>query len=464
MEIFKKGIISFMYSILGVIFGITIQFIAAKILGAFEFGKYNYFMGFANTLVLVLSFGTAFYFPKIFPNLIDKRGVLSGVFYTSIIALLMILPFTPLAINFSSWWDYLMLFLMSFSLISIGLYRSYLIGIGRADNSTKKTIFFVKLIIAVIFLIFLKILETSHYILIYATIIANFIIIIPFLWSNLKIVKPNINFLKKSYVFFLIQLFYIFFNEYSKVLQGFFFDYKVVGYLSVAFLIGQSLTIFGQNFANVGMPIFSKAFIEKDYNTLRTKFQEISSINAFFLIPVFFVLFFNSELILSYLGSGYSQGNVMLKLILCGAFVNSITGPNGTVLLMGNKSHFELINGFIKFLVVIGFVFLFGEKHFWGVALAISISDIIVNLMKTYEVYYFYSIVPFNFKESLHIIFISIFGFILFYFTSVFFENVIILILLNCVFVVLLWFLAFKLSPNKSNRVFLKSLNIFTKN
>ena len=82
----------------------------------------------------------------------------------------------------------------------------------------------------------------------------------------------------------------------------------------------------------------------------------------------------------------------MLKLILCGAFVNSITGPNCTVLLMGNKSHFELINGFFKFLVVIGFVYLFGEKHFWGVALAISMSDIIVNLMKTYELYYFYSI------------------------------------------------------------------------
>ena len=135
----------------------------------------------------------------------------------------------------------------------------------------------------------------------------------------------------------------------------------------------------------------------------------------------------------------------MLKLILCGAFVNSITGPNCTVLLMGNKSHFELINGFFKFLVVIGFVYLFGEKHFWGVALAISMSDIIVNLMKTYELYYFYSIVPFNFKESLHIIFIS-----LFYFTSVFFENVIILILLNGVFDVLLWFLAFKLSPNQT--------------
>ena len=55
---------------------------------------------------------------------------------------------------------------------------------------------------------------------------------------------------------------------------------------------------------------------------------------------------------------------------------------------MGNKSHFELINDFFKLLVVIGFVFLFGEKHFCGVALAISISNIIINLMKTYELYY----------------------------------------------------------------------------
>ena len=67
----------------------------------------------------------------------------------------------------------------------------------------------------------------------------------------------------------------------------------------------------------------------------------------------------------------------MLKLILCGAFVNSITGPNCTVLLMGNKSHFELINGFFKFLVVIGFVYLFGEKHFLGSSVSNALSQIL---------------------------------------------------------------------------------------
>ena len=80
MEIFKKGIISFIYSILGVILGIIIQFFAAKILGISEFGKYSYFMGLANTIVLCFSFGTAFYLPKVLQNNIDKRVLVSGVF------------------------------------------------------------------------------------------------------------------------------------------------------------------------------------------------------------------------------------------------------------------------------------------------------------------------------------------------------------------------------------------------
>ena len=461
MEIFKKGIISFIYSILGVILGIIIQFFAAKILGISEFGKYSYFMGLANTIVLCFSFGTAFYLPKVLQNNIDKRVLVSGVFYTSIISLIIISPFIAIFNDFPSQIDNYLLFLMSFSLICLGFYRSYLIGIGRADYSTKQTTFFVKLIILVLFLIFIKIFYISKYSLIYVSIIANVIIVLPFLWSNLKKVKPNIVFIKKSYVFFLIQLTYMFFSEYSKVIQGFFFDYKVVSYLTIAFLIGQSLTIFGQNFANVGMPIFARAFIDKDLITIRAKFQEISRINAFFLIPVFLVIFFNAKLILSLLGNDYLEGNIMLKLILCGAFINSITGPNGTVLLMGNKSHMELFNGFFKFVIIVVVIFFYGKKYFWGVALAISLSDILVNLMKTIEVYYLYKIIPFNYRESLFIIFISILGIFLFYFTSIYFENEIILILFNVIFVILIWFLAFRLSPNKSDITFLKSLNIF---
>ena len=113
----------------------------------------------------------------------------------------------------------------------------------------------------------------------------------------------------------------------------------------------------------------------------------------------------------------------MLKLILCGAFINSITGPNGTVLLMGNKSHMELFNGFFKFVIIVVVIFFYGKKYFWGVALAISLSDILVNLMKTIEVYYLYKIIPFNYRESLFIIFISILGIFLFYFTFMDFFN-----------------------------------------
>ena len=90
MEIFKKGSISFLYSILSGILGFGIQFSGAKILGASEFGKYSYFMGLVNTLGLIFTFGIAFYFPKIFQNKIDKRTSTSGVFYTTIISLIII--------------------------------------------------------------------------------------------------------------------------------------------------------------------------------------------------------------------------------------------------------------------------------------------------------------------------------------------------------------------------------------
>ena len=253
----------------------------------------------------------------------------------------------------------------------------------------------------------------------------------------------------------------MFFGEYSKVLQGDFFNYNSVAYLSIALLMGQSITLFGLNFANVGMPVFASAFVKNDIKTIRIKFQEISRINAFFLITIFFVIFFNSNLIMSLFGNDYTQGVLMLKLILVGAFFNSIVGPNGTVLLMGNKSFLELLNGILKFVVVVAVVYLYGEKYLWGVALAISVSDILVNLIKAIQVYYFYKIVPFSCKETLFIIIYGISVVTVFYFSSIYFENKILLIICNALFVFLLWFLAFKLSPNRSDQILLKRLYFF---
>lgn len=130
MEIFKKGTVSFTYNILGGILGFAIQFFAAKILGGSGFGKYGYFMGLVNTLGLIFTFGIAFYFPKIFQNKIDKRTLTSGVFYTTIISLIIIFPFIAIFINIPSQIDNYLLFLVSFSLIFLGFYLSYLIGIS----------------------------------------------------------------------------------------------------------------------------------------------------------------------------------------------------------------------------------------------------------------------------------------------------------------------------------------------
>ena len=461
MDIFKKGATSFSYNILGGILGFVIQFFAAKILGASEFGKYNYFMGLVNTFGLLFTFGVAFYFPKIFQNKIDKRAITSSVFYTSIILLLVTFPLIILFNTFSSQLEYFLLLLMTLSIISLRFYSAYLTAIGRVDLSTKNTNFLVRFISLLIFLCFILFFGESQYELIYATFIANVIIVAPFLWKKLKIVKPNIVFIKKAYIFYFIQIFYMFFGEYSKVLQGDFFNYNSVAYLSIALLIGQSITLFGLNFANVGMPVFAKAFLTNDIKTIRIKFQEISRINAFFLIPTFFVVFFNSNLILSLFGNDYTQGVLMLKLILVGAFFNSIVGPNGTVLLMGNKSYLELLNGVFKFVMVVVIVYLFGEKYLWGVALAISVSDILVNLIKAIQVYYIYDIVPFSNKETLYIFIYGVCVVIIFYLLSIYLENKILLIICNALFVLLLWFLSFKFSPNKSDQILLKKLYFF---
>jgi O-antigen/teichoic acid export membrane protein len=463
MEIFRKGIKSSVYHILGASIGFFLQFIVARLLGTTEFGRYNYFFGLASSISIIFSFGIAFYLPKVFQQSINKERLFSGIIFSSgIIFVIFFVIFcyfySPLI---SSTTDYIILFLLSWLLFVMGYYRSFLVGIYSADKASLYGNFLLRGLTLLGFIVLVLLFGTKYLAILLALLFAHLIILSPFLIRTIKYTRPNFQFLKHASIFYFIQLFYMFFGEYAKVLQGEFLGLEAVAFLSISVVIGQMITLFGANFANVALPIFASAYKERNMSLLDKKFQETARINAFFVLPIFFFLIFNSDLVLGIFGAEYKEGNLILLFILSGSFINSFVGPNGSLLLMSGNEKWELLNGVIKFIIAFSISILLGKKFIWGIALGLAVSDIVVNLLKVIEVYYFFRIVPFNRNVVTYLIYIILFELALFISLKMISLDIVYIFMISILLIILSWAISFSRSPNKSDRdIYAKALSI----
>jgi O-antigen/teichoic acid export membrane protein len=460
MEIIRKGIRSIIFNFFGAFLGLSIQFIAAKLLGTIEFGRWNYFLGIANTIVLTFSFGVNFFLPRELNKTKKPKYLFSQIYFSLLVAFLIAIPallyYVIPRLQVSLRPELIVIF--SLVLTSVNYYRAYLIGLEEVDKATIRTNTFLKLLTLTIFILIFYTITKTSYSLIIATLIANLIVLIPFLTKTLTKAHLTAEFFKGSFIFYLIQLLYGIFNEYSKVLQSDLFGLKEVSFLSIALILGQILLIFGQNFANASMPTFSKAFNEKNTKLLDFSFREATRINAYFIVPIFIFFFLNSKVLLSFIGDEYIKGEYMLKLILIGSFISAITGANGSLILMTKKEKIELGNGIIKILIFLSTFLILGKKYIWGIAFSIALSEVFVNLLKTIEVYRIFQITPFNKTDGKYIFKIFLLGVTLHFGLHILMIESIYRTLISLILCITLILLTFHLSPNDNDKNFILKL------
>lgn len=449
MEVIKKGLSSFVFHFAGSIISILIQFLAARLLGVEEFGKANYLLGFASTIAIFFYFGIGFYLPKVFQNSsTDKAKVFSTALITSLIL------FAGFSVFFAYFFrnklstvDLVVVLVIALLQYVLEYIRSYLIATSDADKASKFTNLYLRILnltsLLVLFFVF-----KNYFSLVISIIFSHLIIVIPFIFRLYKKSKPSLYILFSSKYFYIIQLLYFFLDQYSKVMQGDFFGMGSVSLLSIALLVGASISMFSTNFANVGLPIFAKAYIANDINLMRRNYMLISRVNAFLILPIFLFVFINGRNLLGFINKDYQEGYMMLIFILCGVFFNSFVGPNGSVLLMTGKEKIEMLNGFLKLIVGLIVIYFLGTKYIWGLALALAISEVVSNSFKALELYYYFKILPFSFRTLLYILLLSIIQIIVFYLTMKFIDNILIAIFISILEIILFWILSFKFSIN----------------
>lgn len=458
MSILKNSIQSFVWNLLGSALLFVFQFWVAKYLGASLYGEANYYLGYVNSIMLFTNFGMQIYLPQKLSSIVNKKKFFSQIFFTiSLVYTLTIPVVIGLLYNNTSMVFIILVIILGYLGLNIELLTSFYIGSGNTQRGMFIKRVVVSLVQIVAFLALTLIDTSKNLVYLYSILVSYLVICIPMWHSSLS--KPEVNFkiIKEALSFYFVQLSYALYTYLSKILQGSNGDFGSVGVLSLALTLGLAINLFGDSFAKVAMPEFSKAWKDKNLPLLESSYKYITRINAYFVLPLAVAAIINSEKILSLLGKGYEGGSVIFGLIIFSQFVNSFVGPNGTLLNMTGNEKYEILNGVIKFVSGLSFGLLLGSRYSWGIAFSIALSEILINIIKTFQVKKVFNIIPYSLKDFTFLTVIGVISIYIFNYASKI-SNILIWFIVNGVIVLVLYLVLFYFSPNIEDKNFINKL------
>jgi len=458
MNIIKNSFRSFIWNLMGAMLGFIFQVYSAKVLGAKIYGEANYYLGYAATITIFTCFGLQTFLPKYLHQYKDKENIFSDVFWTCTMLYAIAIPIIWFMLkNEINLCALILILIVAYLSIVAELFTAYYIGIGKTQIAMFKRRFLYSLINIILLLLMLILALTKYYYYILCIILSYIAILTPFLLKHLKKIHINLSFVFKSMNFYIIQIVYGVYFSYSKVLQKSFGTFESVAVLSISITLSSLIAMLGDNFAKVSMSEFAKAWEKRDIKQLGEIYKTTTRINCYLVLPIAMCAILNSKKILEFLGKGYLGGEVILSLMLFSQFINSFTGPNGTILTMTKYSNYEIFNGIVKLISSVIMVALLNKKYVWTIAFSLAMSEVLVNILKTFQLKLKFNIYPYSFKNLIYILIIGVGEFVFFCFTKNI-KNFYLWGLGNGVAILSFCYISFKFSTEQEDKVFIQNL------
>ena len=458
MNILNKSALTYLWNLIGAVVIFMLQFILASNLGANLYGEANYYLGISSTIAIFSYFGMQMFFPKYLQLEKNKISFFSKTFYTISLYYLILIPIYYIILMFFNInKNIIFIFMISYGMIIVEMLFSFYVGKKEAYKGVFIRRTYIGVSLGILFLTFYVFFDIDVYLYLIIYLIVYLLLFIVEILPKLTRPKFHNNFIKKIYKFHIIQIMYGVFLSVSKVIQGEIGNYKLVAILSISISIGSAVNLFGESFSRVVMPNFAIYFKNREFKNIRNEYQYVTRINSFLIIPLVIMLCFSSNQILLVLGDEYQGGLLILIFVILSQAINSLVGPNGTLLNMAGQEKREIKNGTIKFFTAIAFSLVLGKSFYWGVALAILISELMVNIIKTVQVKRIFNLVPFTKKDLQYIITITLLICIFFSIISMI-SNFYLLFFINALSIFVVYILIFKYSPNKEDKIILKKI------
>lgn len=389
----KEFSISFILSILSAVAGIIFSFLAAKLLKSSLYGEIQYFISIVNLLSSIMLFGTDNFIIKNTQFSENKKQLVSKSLCLLILISTLILPiYFRIGVSFLSRLNqnnilvitiFIIAFLMSLSSIGYSLLQ----GLNKYQLKILLSSFLPHILFLGLFLIHYLTNTLSIFVdlyLLYYAILYGFFGIYIFM----KYMFPISGFfsysqLKSIFFFGFTWILYNITTPLSNIFIG--EKYENLGIVGIFSISNQLLSISGLAtgiISQISNTTFAKLTNSNDIEKLYKNYERITRINIYISVPFFAAFIMEAQNLMSFFGDSYLGHNMILIILTVASMIECVTGPCGTILLMGNKEKENLIASIVKFVVFMSILILMIKYTELAAPIGLAISSLISNAIK----------------------------------------------------------------------------------
>lgn len=466
----KEFIFSFLFSIISSLLAFLFSFLTARYLGSEKFGQINYYISIANILTTFITFGLDNYIIKNIQFYGDKRAILSKVISFRFLPMMLTLPIYFLIAYFlltsfnQDAYIIIIVFVLAILLSTIGILKGFFTGQSKNQLSTLLSGILPHIVMIIVFCCHLVTntldIFLEYYIIYYAISFA--IIVIPFLCIFLRHYKLSSILFTKSelltiLMFFLTWVCYNMTNSISNVVIG--ETYEIFGVVGIFSISNQVIKVAGLAngiIVNISYPVFSKLTKEDQKELLFKYYETVTRINIYISVPFYIAFSLEAQQLLRFFGESYTGYNLILILLSVSALVECVTGPSGSILLMGGKEKENLTCSAIKFAVYIILLVVLIKYTVYAAPIASLAGTFLANIAKLLFLMKFQKRWFFGTHIIIPCLFTAAISSAAFYGLT-FVDNQILWAILNCVVGLSLIIMFILFSPYKKDKYFFKN-------
>ncbi|OEH92146.1 flippase [Bacillus solimangrovi] len=417
----KQSGMVFTGKIIALIFGLFLNFLAARFLGAEIYGKFMFvfnFISFFPVLVLVgLQQGLVYFIPKFDDNeeKAQRNNLITFSYFLVFSLSLIVITLIYFNSNFiaakllnSPQLEHLLKLMAPLILfIALGQLSQ---GVFRGIKKIKFYVFNQDILVPItkiIVLIIAIILGSQLYslaIAFYCSLIFGTLYLLTTVYRLGLLSKFSLNplkhykeLLKFSLPLLLTGFLAVISQRTDSLMIGYFLNETQVGIYDIALKIGTLSSFILVAFNTMFAPTISSLYHRNDLATLSSMYKAITKwVVGVNLITFSVILLFGQD-IMHIFGKEFIAGSTALVLVGIGQIVNAGVGSAGYILIMTGNPHYEMyLNFLVVFINVTLNLLLIPLYGIEGAALASLVSVAIANIVKLLLVYRKHRLHPYN--------------------------------------------------------------------
>jgi O-antigen/teichoic acid export membrane protein len=399
--IFKGGSVSFIFKLLGVLFGFLVIWIISKLFDEKYYGTYALLQVIVQLLVLVFTFGlTSILVKEINKNKEDASfhysfllQVLKKVFFISFLPSLVLL----FGAKYISTYLFLKpnltygLQIMGISLVFYLMHELTLYFFIARKEFIKFGLFMFVMpnVFFIVFILFFRkqISDENQLFLFYSLsfllcFIIEFMLVFSKAEFNGKLELNWKSIFKESNPIMLSGVVFYLLSWVSVLMLGRYVSESQIGIYNAAYKIGLSVQLFMLTINIIISPRVADLYHNQKFDELKKFIHHSTRLIAMISLPVAILVLIFNKWLMGFFGIGYLEGTMVLNIITVSTFINAISGNVDQILYMTDhqKKFFNIILISLFVNIVLNYILIpkFGIN---GAAISVLITTLLMNIL-----------------------------------------------------------------------------------